>query len=119
MDVPQEPAHPIPELSVTVTDDANEIRLVISGDLDVIGAPGFLDRIEELGPAMTGPVEVDLAAVEFLDGAGARALLRLHQVVTRSGHRIVLTSAGPAVALVFDLLGYPELLDTIADDDSL
>jgi len=115
MDLPPKLENLNSRLSFAAVDGHAGVRILLIGDLDLIGAPDFLDRMEALLPALAGPIEVNLAAVDFIDGAGVRALLQLRHKAMRFGHRINLVSASPAVILVLDLLGCRELVDTTAD----
>ncbi|MBG0563762.1 STAS domain-containing protein [Actinoplanes aureus] len=117
MDLPWEPAARSPELSVTPAGEQAAARLTVSGDLDLVGAPDFLEQFEKSLPALPGPIEMDLGAVDFIDCAGARAVLRTHELAVRSGHRITVVGVSPAVALIFDLLGYRQPLDPARGED--
>ncbi|MEU4423554.1 STAS domain-containing protein [Actinoplanes sp. NPDC024001] len=109
MELPAEPAKWSPELSVTPAGDRAAVRLTVSGDLDMVGVQEFLDRTGKLLPSLTGPLELDLRAVGFIDGAGVRALLQLQHEASRSGHRITVVAVSPAVALILTLLGCEDL----------
>ena len=106
MDLPSEP-----QLSVTPTGERAVVRLTVHGDVDFAGAPDLLVQFEKLLPAMPGSIEMDLAAVDFLDCAGVRALLQLQETATLSGHRVTLVAASPGVARILALLGYQHFLN--------
>ncbi len=90
------------EVSLYATPDVTFVLL--AGDLDVASAPRLIDTVErELG----SPNEVvfDLASLEFLDVAGARALVRAVDRVRSTGSLAVVVSPSRPVDRILRLLG--------------
>lgn len=79
--------------------------VLLAGDLDIASAPKLIDAVErELGHATTDLV-FDLAALEFIDVAGARALVRAVDRVRWAGGLAAVVSPTRPVERVIRLLG--------------
>lgn len=75
------------ELQIDATGAAVVVRL--AGELDTETSARFLDALA--GTLAAGDVqelELDLSGLTFLDVAGARALVRVHDQVTSAGGRV-------------------------------
>ena len=73
----------------------------LAGELDL----GAQEEIAACRPElpMTGPVEIDLRAVRFMDSAGLAALVDLHQLLTARGCAVRVHGARGVVLRVLDL----------------
>jgi anti-sigma B factor antagonist len=83
---------------------------VIHGELDIATAPelvAMLTRLRRLGHA----VELDLAAVTFMDSTGLTTLMDAHVAASENGWDFSVRRASPAVRRVFALAGVTRLLD--------
>jgi anti-sigma B factor antagonist len=87
------------------------LRLVLAGELDSISAP---DLHERLGAALAAgeplTVELDLAAVTFLDAAGVRCLIGCLHDVERAGGTFSVVAPSEAVRQVLRISGLLEIL---------
>ena len=86
------------------------VAYVLKGELDMAGGEALVRRVTELAAASSGPVEIDMAEVEFIDSSGVRALLRLHEAAASSGRRMRVRNLTPDVQRLLDLIGVTELL---------
>jgi anti-anti-sigma factor len=78
--------------------------LKVRGELDTVTADRFAaDAVRELLRA-PGPVTVDLSFLDFLDCAGARALVKVLSVA-RPGRLAAVRGIQPGVARLLDLVG--------------
>jgi anti-anti-sigma factor len=78
--------------------------LKVRGELDTVTAGRFAaDAVRELVRA-PGPVTVDLSFLDFLDCAGARALVEVLSAV-RPGRLAAVRGIQPSVARLLDLVG--------------
>lgn len=103
----------MPELAVgpgfecaALLDGARVIRLVLSGEFDLAGAPRF-DELAADADRSGCQIVVDLRALTFMDSSGMRALLRLH---ARARGRITFLPGPPAVQRIFELAGVASVL---------
>jgi anti-anti-sigma factor len=83
---------------------------VLKGELDMAGGESLVRRVTELAGATSGPVEIDMSEVAFIDSSGVRALLRLHEAGVSSGRPLRVRSLSPDVRRLLDLIGVTELL---------
>ena len=89
-------------LQVERHEDDGEIRLVVTGEVDLTTAP----RVErELLRAESGGkgVTIDLSNVEFFDSTGLQILLEADARAAQNGHRLVVLTGGGEAARVIDL----------------
>ena len=79
--------------------------LGVSGEVDVATAGEFRQALRRLIDDARAPAFVDLAAVEFIDSSGIKALVLANEQAKRA--RVTLTLRAPSVACrrVFDALG--------------
>lgn len=80
---------PQPTFEVRISDTSAGVLVHLDGELDVETTSWF---VEALGGGLTaegqGEVELDLSGLTFLDVAGVRALVRVHDQVTSEGGRV-------------------------------
>ena len=96
-------------LPVEIESDAIDVQLATSargcsvtvhGEVDSTTAPGLRDcLIEALSRPGSGPVELDLSRVTFLDSAGLSALAAAHRAALTAGRELRLR-CGTARAVV-------------------
>jgi len=82
------------------------IRVVLSGDVDISSAQSLAATLTEAWEQEPLMLEVDLAGVTFLDGAGLGPLVAAH---TRLPGRMRLFDPSPAVTRVLHLLGLGDM----------
>ena len=73
----------------------------LAGELDLEAQDEMAAARPEL--PVTGPVEIDLRAVRFMDSAGLAALVDLHQLLTARGCTVRVHGARGVVLRVLDL----------------
>ncbi len=82
----------------------------LKGELDMAGGDALVRRVTELAAATSGPIEIEMTEVAFIDSSGVRALLRLHEAAVSSGRTMRVRSMSPDVRRLLDLIGVTELL---------
>ena len=83
----------LPAVTVTTQHRGNVLVIVVAGDLAVDTMAGLDPLITVLPPGVR-QVVVDLAGVDFLDGAGLRALLSARHVCTTRGATFTVRNPG-------------------------
>jgi anti-anti-sigma factor len=74
---------------VQVMAGGGEVLVRLEGELDSASAPGFMARLNgSVDAADNHTVRLDLSRLRFLDTAGARALLRVRELVAAVGGRL-------------------------------
>jgi anti-sigma B factor antagonist len=83
--------------------------LVLHGELDIATTPelvAILNRLRRQGHA----VELDLAAITFMDSTGLTALMDAHVEAASDGWAFSIRRTSPAVQRVFELAGMTRLV---------
>lgn len=90
---------------VAVIEPRAEVTVVrLQGDLDLLGA-GTLRRMLNGPPAIGGPLEFDLAGLDFLDCAGLAVLVETQRRAAGDGHAVRLAGATGDVRRLLALTG--------------
>jgi len=90
---------------------AGEIRLRVSGELDLEVTSSLLDSILSAGAASNnGRVVVDLSQVTFIDSSGLAALVAAHRQLASRSQQLVVADPAPGVSRVFSLAGVDQIL---------
>jgi anti-anti-sigma factor len=82
----------------------------LKGELDMAGGEALVRRVTDLAASTSGPIEIDLEEVRFIDSSGVRALLRLNEAARGSGRTLAVRNLTPDVRRLLDLVGVTELL---------
>ncbi len=97
-------------MNITVTSEAPDVRIAVSGRVDTNSAPELTAFVDGLSGELAG-LAIDCSDLEYLSSAGLRALLIAHKRVARSGGRLVLEYVSPAVTDVLALTGFSGIFD--------
>ena len=103
--------------SCSVRQDAGQVVIAVSGDVDLAAHPLFLAEIARSWDGSTDLV-VDLSQVTFLDSMGLRVLVQTRQHAEDSGRAFALLAPSRPVLRVFDLAGVTgifTILDAVPD----
>lgn len=95
--------------TVEVNASPQRVRLILSGELDVLIKTDLLDAVHE-AVAHDAPVEVDVRDVKFMDSSALAALSRLIQA---SNHRPTFINPPPVVRFLLDVTRIGELVDIV------
>lgn len=100
---------------VTIQQTDSEVRLVLTGELDISTAPRLeedLRRVESERPAM---IVLDLEKLEFLDSTGLRLLILADNRARDEGRELAVVHANEMILRVFRLTRLDERL-TLRDE---
>jgi anti-sigma B factor antagonist len=89
--------------------------LMVKGYLDAHTAPQFENTIQEEFDAGHVRLVVDCAGLTYISSAGLGVFMSFIEDVREAGGDIKLCSIVPAVYQVFEILGFPELFEIVAD----
>ena len=89
-----------------------EVRIRVSGEVDLEGAPPMLDAILCAGIAGADGqrVVVDLADVTFIDSSGLAALVDAHRRLRARSQQLVVANPDDGVWRIFTLAGVDQIL---------
>lgn len=111
-----------PDTQLTVTRDVDDGVAVVraAGELDLATASQLVRAISlAAGDRPRVPILVDLAAVEFCDSAGLRALLgAAREVEAGAGRLVVAATPGGAVDRLLEIAGLREFLHVRAPGEA-
>jgi anti-sigma B factor antagonist len=95
-----------PQLSLVVEqhDDRTIVRL--SGELDLVTAPGFADALR----SANSEIVIDCSDLRFLDASGLGVLAQASERAERDGHSLMVVNARPLAQRVFEVTGLGHLL---------
>jgi anti-sigma B factor antagonist len=92
------------EFRIEVEHGDGTIVVRLAGDLDLATAPRLIDEISAITDCDTSHrVVFDLAAVEFIDCSGLRALLQSREHIMTTGHGFEVVDARPNAVRLFKL----------------
>lgn len=95
------PAQKGPAMTGEVTVELGGIaRVAAKGELDLATAGSFRDRLFELIDGGCARVLLDLAALDFCDSQGLRALVEAADRAEAAGGRVTLTGTQPQLARI-------------------
>src|SRR2546421_9831426 len=105
-----DPAHlsEQPEAPLRITIDSARSGAVVvrlAGDLDLLTAPLFRDRLEPLIDGQGLTLVLDLSGLDFLGSAGLAELAAAHHEATERGMPIVLVAGGRMVQRPLEVTG--------------
>ena len=77
----------------------------VSGEIDGHAVPALKAAFAVIPDEVHGPIEVDLAAVTFIDSSGIRVLLELSEQMTAAGGSVVIRNPSKAVSKILEITG--------------
>ena len=91
---------------------AGEVRLRVTGEIDLMTAPSLLDSVLCAGLAYDAGhrVVVDLADVSFIDSSGLAALVEADRWLGNQEQVLVIASPPELLVRVFELTGLEQIL---------
>lgn len=94
--------------------DAGELSIVLSGEIDLSNAAEFLDLTVRETNGFRPDVILDLSQVEFMDSHGIRALIQMQKSAVRTGS-ILRMSLGENDLLkrVFEIAGLERIFSVV------
>jgi anti-sigma B factor antagonist len=92
-------------LSISVRERADAVTIVLAGEFDLDGLDPFTETLQELIEERPARIDIDAAAVRFIDSSGLKALLHAHHRVATAGSRLRLVVVSDAVRRVITLAG--------------
>jgi anti-anti-sigma factor len=101
---------PIPDFHVEALSSDCVHRVVLHGELDLVGAPVLLNRVRELCAQPTQAVRLDLRRLSFMDSSGLHAVLDVRELCARNDWGFGIVGGSPAVRRLFEVSGLGSLL---------
>lgn len=93
-------------LTIEAREERDRLRIVLGGELDLMGRRDLLDAVEAL-PIEGRPLALDLSRLAFMDSTGCRALLEVSAAAREraaSSYVVIAADTGP-IARLMELTG--------------
>jgi anti-anti-sigma factor len=97
-------------MTVTMVSHGSIAKIVLSGKLDYSTQEEFRSATEQaLSNRQVSEIQVDFAAVDFLDSSVIRAMLILQKEADGNGKQLVLSNCNPGLREVFEIGGFDRM----------
>lgn len=96
--------------------DGGEHTLALTGEVDMVTAPGVEEAVGRLCVEGTTRIVLDLREVTFIDSSGLRAILSADGLCRRRGCEFSLVPGPEQVQSLFEMTGVAELLPFRTDE---
>lgn len=92
-----------------------EIRTPAEGHVQLVGRldAAEADRVDQALKALTGPLLLDCAELDYISSAGLGVLIEAHKRLAAAGHALTLSNLVPRVRNVFGYAGLDRLLKIV------
>ena len=98
-----------PDFALTVHPDRDRVRVVATGEIDLVTAPLLAAQLQDLLTAGWTDVIADLAGVTFIDSTGVHALVTARTDAIARGAAFSVTNGNAAVSQVLRICGVEDL----------
>ena len=89
---------------------AKSAPIVVRGEIDAATAPALTADLGRALATGSGPVEVDLSAVTFIDSSGLRALIIARHEAEAVGNTLRIVATSDVVSRLLEVTGLTETL---------
>jgi anti-sigma B factor antagonist len=101
---------PIPDFHVEALSSDSVHRVVLRGELDLVGAPVLVNRVHEVCRRPTRAIRLDLRRLSFMDSSGLHAVLDVRELCARNDWGFSILGGSPSVRRLFEVSGLGSLL---------
>ena len=107
------------ELVIDVREDSPVAHVVLSGEFDMAGVEQFESRLRAVEAESPETILIDLAAVEFMDSSGLRAIVSADDRSRKTGRRLAIVPGPSHVRRVFEITQLDERLELVDDPSAV
>jgi anti-sigma B factor antagonist len=101
-------------LSLHTYQEADSVRVAVSGELDLSSALTFEEELRRIEQNCTPTLLVlDLRSLKFMDSTGLRLILSAHSRAVNRGRKLAIVEGGEAIRRIFRLTGVLERLNFV------
>ena len=101
-------------LSLHTYQDADSVRVAVSGELDLSSALTFEEELRRIEQNCTPTLLVlDLRSLKFMDSTGLRLILSAHARAVNRGRKLAIVEGGETIRRIFRLTGVLERLNFV------
>jgi anti-sigma B factor antagonist len=102
-------------LDVTITEQADTVRVALSGELDISSAPRLQDDLARVEADEPATIVLDLSGLDFMDSTGLRLLIGADSRAREAGRRLILIQGNEMVQRVLRVTRLDERLEIVPD----
>jgi len=95
-------------LEITIDRDSDDVRLVVSGEVDLETSASLREALSEI--VSSRHVSLDLTGVGYMDSTGLRTILVAKEEIERAGGTLDVAAASTIVSRLIEISGVSELL---------
>jgi anti-anti-sigma factor len=107
------PPHSTPPFDVSCVKEADDARLALSGELDILSVPLLTRAIRRAMRTRPSRIVLDLRALSFMDVSGLRAILDAARAVRRDGGSIVIANPLPHIVRLLELTAIDQSVEVL------
>lgn len=97
-------------MDVRETKNGTNLEVAISGRLDTVAAPAFIDRLNTLLADNVTEFVLDMKECDYVASSGLRAVLNAQMTMTKKGGSMVVKNVCDSVMEVFEMTGFANIL---------
>lgn len=90
--------------------DGTELTVEVTGRMDTVAAPAFIERLNELLKEDVSLFVLDLQGCDYVASSGLRAVLNAQMTMTKKGGSMVVKNVCDSVMEVFEMTGFANIL---------
>jgi anti-sigma B factor antagonist len=105
-------------LTVVTRGEQGRVVVELHGELDLAGAPLLTEELHRSQVLAAETLVLDLEDLQFLDSAGLRVILAIHEEARGRGQEFALTPGTPQVQRLLTIAGVSDHLQTISSPEA-
>ena len=98
-------------ITITLDQSAQQTRLKMSGELDIVATTNQVDELSKVLALADQALEIDCSEMEYVSSAGLRFFMQLKRESEAKGGSIRLTHLNEDVADIFRMSGFKNIFD--------
>ena len=98
-------------ITITLDKSAQETRVKMSGELDIIATTNQVDELSKVLAVADQALEIDCSEMEYVSSAGLRFFMQLKRESEAKGGSIRITHLNEDVADIFRMSGFRNIFD--------
>lgn len=96
-------------MEITIQNNAENVTVVMNGNLDTLAAKEAEPQIQELEAMNSKPLTIDCQKLEYIASSGLRLLLRLKKAYAANGHAVTLLGVNVNIQEVLRMTNFDKL----------
>jgi anti-sigma B factor antagonist len=98
-------------MNITIENNANCWKAIVTGRLDTANAPIFESGIQPLLEHADGELELDCTDLQYISSSGLRQFLALRKTVAAKGGKLTVLNINNSIKDIFKMTGFLSLFD--------